>query len=200
MNPAEKILPFFPLNIALLPEEDLPLRIFEPRYKQLINECRHNGITFGIPFIKDKKVQKYGSEVSIRQVVAENSFGEMVIVVEGVSLFKLLSLEDPIPNKLYSGGKVEENVFNMPVSDNELIRILIYYMDRLDPVFPVATRNNEIFIYDLARALNLSSDDKFTLFSITDIRLKEKFLYSRLRYLIKLREQEKLLKNDYYLN
>ncbi len=29
----------FPLEVALLPDDDLPLRIFEPRYSQLVSDC-----------------------------------------------------------------------------------------------------------------------------------------------------------------
>ncbi len=32
-------LPMFPLEVALLPDDDLPLRIFEPRYTQLVVDC-----------------------------------------------------------------------------------------------------------------------------------------------------------------
>lgn len=32
-------LPMFPLESALLPDEDLPLRIFEPRYTALVRDC-----------------------------------------------------------------------------------------------------------------------------------------------------------------
>ena len=31
--------PMFPLQSALLPGEPLPLRIFEPRYSQLVRDC-----------------------------------------------------------------------------------------------------------------------------------------------------------------
>lgn len=37
MNSA--VTPMFPLEVALLPEDDLPLRIFEPRYSQLVTDC-----------------------------------------------------------------------------------------------------------------------------------------------------------------
>jgi Lon protease-like protein len=33
------VLPMFPLEVALLPDDDLPLRIFEPRYSQLVTDC-----------------------------------------------------------------------------------------------------------------------------------------------------------------
>jgi uncharacterized protein len=31
--------PMFPLEVALLPDDDLPLRIFEPRYSQMVTDC-----------------------------------------------------------------------------------------------------------------------------------------------------------------
>jgi uncharacterized protein len=35
----ERELPMFPLEVTLLPDDDLPLRIFEPRYTQLVRDC-----------------------------------------------------------------------------------------------------------------------------------------------------------------
>ena len=32
-------LPLFPLDVVLFPGEDLPLHIFEPRYRLMMNEC-----------------------------------------------------------------------------------------------------------------------------------------------------------------
>jgi Lon protease-like protein len=32
-------LPMFPLEVTLLPDDDLPLRIFEPRYTQMVADC-----------------------------------------------------------------------------------------------------------------------------------------------------------------
>jgi Lon protease-like protein len=33
------VTPMFPLEVAMLPGEELPLRIFEPRYTQLVSDC-----------------------------------------------------------------------------------------------------------------------------------------------------------------
>lgn len=33
------VLPMFPLEVAMLPDDDLPLRVFEPRYSQLVADC-----------------------------------------------------------------------------------------------------------------------------------------------------------------
>ena len=32
-------IPIFPLSVVVYPGEELNLHIFEPRYKQLVNEC-----------------------------------------------------------------------------------------------------------------------------------------------------------------
>jgi Lon protease-like protein len=44
-------LAMFPLQSALLPNEDLPLRIFEPRYSALVRDCVGNGDPFGVVLI-----------------------------------------------------------------------------------------------------------------------------------------------------
>lgn len=41
----------FPLETALLPNQDLPLRIFEPRYSALVRHCRDSGEPFGVVLI-----------------------------------------------------------------------------------------------------------------------------------------------------
>jgi uncharacterized protein len=51
-EPTESIaLAMFPLQSALLPNEDLPLRIFEPRYSALVRDCVGNGDPFGVVLI-----------------------------------------------------------------------------------------------------------------------------------------------------
>ena len=43
-----KIIPIFPLDLVLFPNQDLPLRIFEPRYKQMVDDCMMEEKQFGI--------------------------------------------------------------------------------------------------------------------------------------------------------
>ena len=43
-----KVVPIFPLDLVLFPNQDLPLRIFEPRYKQMIDDCMLGEKEFGI--------------------------------------------------------------------------------------------------------------------------------------------------------
>jgi Lon protease-like protein len=44
-------LAMFPLESALLPDQDLPLRIFEPRYGALVRHCLDAGDPFGVVLI-----------------------------------------------------------------------------------------------------------------------------------------------------
>jgi Lon protease-like protein len=46
-------LPLFPLNLVLFPGQDLPLHIFEERYKDMIRECLEQDSPFGVVLIKE---------------------------------------------------------------------------------------------------------------------------------------------------
>ena len=50
-GPEPLALAMFPLQSALLPNEDLPLRIFEPRYSALVRDCVGNDDPFGVVLI-----------------------------------------------------------------------------------------------------------------------------------------------------
>ena len=46
-------LPLFPLNAVLFPGGELALRIFEPRYLDLVRECTRQERPFGVCLILD---------------------------------------------------------------------------------------------------------------------------------------------------
>ena len=48
-----KIIPIFPLDLVLFPRQALPLRIFEPRYKQLVDDCMIGNGQFGVFLIDE---------------------------------------------------------------------------------------------------------------------------------------------------
>jgi len=49
-----KIIPIFPLDLVLFPRQELPLRIFEPRYKQLVDDCMIGDGQFGVCLIDEQ--------------------------------------------------------------------------------------------------------------------------------------------------
>ena len=46
-------LPLFPLKTVLVPGASLALRVFEPRYLDLVRECGRNGSSFGVCLLLD---------------------------------------------------------------------------------------------------------------------------------------------------
>lgn len=48
----DSVLPMFPLGSVLFPHLGLPLRVFEPRYRQLVLDCLELGNEFGVVLIE----------------------------------------------------------------------------------------------------------------------------------------------------
>jgi Lon protease-like protein len=48
-----RVIPIFPLDLVLFPRQELPLRIFEPRYKQLVDDCMLGDGQFGVCLIDE---------------------------------------------------------------------------------------------------------------------------------------------------
>ena len=200
MSITQKILPYFPLSVFLLPGEDLPLRIFEPRYIQLIEEAREDGYTFAIPFVKDDQIQDFGCEVKLQQVVAENPSGRMVVTIEGVSLVKIEGISKQMDDKLYDRGTViilPEPGF---ISNQKLIELIMSYREHFDETFLDSKDNSSLNLNDLVSALNLSSEEKYKFTTLVDHHQKEHYLIKQMHFLKLLRKQEQLLGNDFGLN
>lgn len=195
-----KILPFFPLKVFLLPGEDLPLRIFEPRYLQLIAEARKEDLTFVIPYARNDDLMDYGCEVKLQDIVAESPQGQKVITVESISLVRIHSYTKQMTGKLYGGGNVEVLPHSPPLRNKALIEEVRNYMEQYDRNFLKQMTGEELCYYDVLRALNLSSEDKYRFVMQTCDLCREKFLSRHIAYLSLIRQQEKRLNNDFQLN
>ena len=57
-------LPLFPIAIVLLPQEDIPLHIFEPRYRELAARCLEGDEPFAIVFEDDSGQRSVGCTAS----------------------------------------------------------------------------------------------------------------------------------------
>jgi len=200
MEPKPEILPYFPLSVFLLPGEDIPLRIFEPRYKQLIEEARTGGTNFVIPYITDKDIQEFGCEVKLKEIVAENPGGRMVITVESVAVVQIISFSKQLEGKLYSGGAVRRLPCSDPIESKELRGLIEDYADQYDKDFLSCCDQALITRQDIMKALNLSSEDKYKFICMSDGEYKEGYLAGQLRYLKMIRLQETQLDNDFGLN
>ncbi len=92
----ELLLPLFPLDIVLLPEEPLPLHIFEERYKEMIGECLEAKQAgkgeqhFGIVLLKDDVLKTAGCTARIVNVTRKYPDGRMDLFTVGVRRFEIL--------------------------------------------------------------------------------------------------------------
>jgi Lon protease-like protein len=101
----------FPLSIVLVPTERIPLHIFEPRYRELIEECVAAGTDFGLALATgDGAVHEVGTRASVLEVLEILDDGRMNIVVEGGERFRLLELTS---GRSFTTGIVE------PVVDDD---------------------------------------------------------------------------------
>ena len=101
----------FPLPIVLVPTERIPLHIFEPRYRELIEECVESDTDFGLVLATgDGAVHEIGTRASVLQVLEVLEDGRMNVVVEGGERFRLLELTS---GRAFTTGLVE------PVLDDD---------------------------------------------------------------------------------
>lgn len=82
----------FPLPIALLPGERVPLHIFEERYRELIAECLDEGKEFGLILADDDGLREIGTRALVVTVLERFDDGRLNIVVEGGERFRLVGL------------------------------------------------------------------------------------------------------------
>ena len=98
----EPLLPLFPLELVLFPRTNLPLHIFEERYKEMIHDCLENHWEFGILLVQEKSVEQIGCTASISQVLRRYPDGRMDILVRGRRRFEIADLNQ---DKSYLRGK-----------------------------------------------------------------------------------------------
>jgi Lon protease-like protein len=97
-------LPLFPLGLVLLPEEVVPLHIFEERYKLMIGECLERQTDFGIIWMSDDGLKEVGCTARVTQLLERMDDGRMNILIQGSEPFRLLRRIEDLP---YPAGDVE---------------------------------------------------------------------------------------------
>lgn len=90
-------LPLFPLNVVLLPGADLPLHIFEPRYRQMVRECLEAQSPFGVLLALPNGIAGTGCTAEILEVTKRYPDGRSDILTVGRSPFRVVELFDDEP-------------------------------------------------------------------------------------------------------
>ena len=88
------LLPLFPLQVVLLPGSQLPLHIFEDRYKEMIGEVLRDKLEFGVVLASEKGIVNTGCTATVDRVLKEYPDGRLDILTRGRRRFEVLLLND----------------------------------------------------------------------------------------------------------
>jgi len=183
----------FPLNIFLLPGEITYLHIFEPRYKQLLEDVERDGIPFGIYFQGTENRLNIGTMVELEKVIKRHAGGELDISVRATRIFKLEWFFENLNDKLYPGGEIEWPNFEDQETSEEVFNEFKILMDIKKPdeivELPIKT-------FEVAALLNLRSKEKLELTQMKSSESQDKILLSHIRLHTAIARQE----NDSHFN
>lgn len=93
----QELLPLFPLQLVLFPGGELPLHIFEERYKEMMTEVLRAGKEFGVVQAGEKGIVNTGCTASVDRVLKQYPDGRLDLLTVGRRRFEILGLNDELP-------------------------------------------------------------------------------------------------------
>ena len=163
----------FPLGIVLLPTEQLPLHIFEERYKELVDECLEQDGEFGLVYADDDGLRDLGTRAHVVEVLTRFEDGRLNILVEGGDRFRLVELTD---GRSFSTGLVT------PIEDvddsaeaaevDEALRLFGLLREVTESEVDAPERELSQLSFALAGKVELPADDKLGLLAETSERIR----------------------------
>ncbi len=161
-----QLLPIFPLDLVLLPGVSLPLHIFEPRYKEMINECLTEKKLFGIVRAKDEGIAELGCAAEIVELVKKHEDGKMDILTVGRRRFEIVEVNR---DRNFLQAEVmffdDEESTPDPEDRARALELFEQVTDILGSEEPVDT-DSALLSYQMAGALPIELDFKQALLGI----------------------------------
>jgi Lon protease-like protein len=189
-------IPMFPLAILPLPGELVPLHIFEPRYKQLLQDAENSDIGFGIFFNHTLNEERIGSLMKLESIIKRYPTGEADIIVKCVDIFHMETLFRTFKSKMYPGGSVRFwQVDQNQLAGGKLSELFAGYMNQRK-----ITRHQGFFsVYNIANELGLDISERYA-FLLSSDQGREKLLVQKVKFQKHLLDREELSKDLYHLN
>ena len=209
---AEKVrIPVFPLGIVLFPESQVPLHIFEDRYKKLINEVVKQGAEFGINYVEDDRLHAIGCSARVLKVERLPD-GEMDIITEGERRYEVLDLEQNGPDQIsfatirWLDDEPEERDRNLAGETIELFNELteLAYKGTIDPLDESMWNAVDKYpSFKIAQKSGLEAPQRQALLSVTSenerLTMLHKFLTQLLPKVKEFETIQDLIRNDGYI-
>lgn len=196
-------IPLFPLGLVVYPGEMLNLHIFEPRYRQLINECFEEGKSFGISAVLQQRVQETGTAVTVQEIVTRYDDGRMDIRAKGEKVYRMLEIVNTLPEKLYSGAIVHYPANRTTSNARLLSTVLTGIRDlhrwlNVHKNFPVP--DDELNSYLIAHHAGLSLEQEYELLELLDEWQRLEYLRRHLQTTLPMMSELEKLKEKIRLN
>jgi Lon protease-like protein len=196
-------IPIFPLGIVVYPGEQLNLHIFEPRYKQLINECFELNKPFGIPPVIDNKMTDMGTLVKVTEISKLYEDGKMDIKTAGLDVFTILESIKTLPDKLYSGAIVNYPA-NTENGNKALMITIVAAIRELHKLLKITKEfkkpDTDLWTYDVAHHAGLSINEEYELLQLLQELQRQEFLKRHLKKVLPVIAEMETLKERVQLN
>lgn len=195
--------PIFPLSIVVYPGEAVNLHIFEPKYKQLVNECYEQKRPFGIPVVMESKMNEIGGLVEITEISKTYDNGEMDIKTKGLGIIRVLEVIKDVPGKLYNGAIVSY-LENNEVGKKVLMEKVVAAINELHRLLKVSKifgkEDAELCTYDVAHHAGLTLEGEYELLSIMNELQRQEYLKRHLTKVLPVVAEMESLKEKIKLN
>ena len=182
---SEQNTPIFPLRTVLFPASRIPLRIFEPRYLDMVSSCLRSNTEFGVVLSKEViqpgmyETYNIGTLASIIDW-SQDKDGLLNITVIGSNKFELISLSKKEDGLNIADINIleQEKDFKAPPHFDNMIRLLeailedIDLFDDLDKQFESASWVS----FRFAEILPLKIEDKQKCLELNDPLLRLNYL------------------------
>ena len=196
-------IPIFPLAVIVYPGQQLNLHIFEPRYRQLIEESVAKNKPFGIPVVIRNELKDMGTLVEVTAIRQTYEDGKMDISTRGLKVFRVLEFIKEIPDKLYSGAIVTypENEFDgKPARMQKIISGMKELHQLLQVSKDLKKPESEWNTYDIAPHLGLSPDEELELLSLLKESQRQEYLTRHLKKVFPVLSKMESLKEKIRMN
>lgn len=170
-------IPLFPLNTVLYPGGPLPLRVFEPRYLDMVSHSMKTNTPIGVVLIKNGNEVGPAPEIYNVGTIAEISYfhkrsdGLLGITLTGTQRFKIQDTQINGSQLMSAEVALMDNVMPvvLDVDNKHLAPILERILEQLGPPFKTIERKLDDAEWLSARLLELLP---------ADLEVKQKLLES----------------------
>lgn len=171
--------PFFPLAMVAFPGEAVRLHIFEPRYKQLMQEVEAGQLGFVLVPVLEKGLGQRGVEMQLREVKRRYPDGRLDVEVYGTELMEVVDFYPEVVGKWYPGGLVRRVPLvadGDPGVWQEILEAVseLWSLMAIDKPRPLATEWQDTF--QIGHLLGLSLEQEHELLQRASERDRQAFL------------------------